>query len=59
MGKPKTVGATILFFAKSFMFQFHYQKYQKMKLNLNLQLLYSDTDSFICAIKQTTTFTET
>ena len=42
------VGATILDLAKRFMFQF---RYQKMKPNLNLELLYSDTDSFIYAIK--------
>ena len=42
------VGATILDLAKRFMFQFHYQK---MKPNRNLELLYSDTDSFIYAIK--------
>ena len=42
------VGATILDLAKRFMFQFHYQK---MKPNLNLELLYSDTDSLIYAIK--------
>ena len=46
--KPMIVGATILDLAKRFMFQFHYQK---MKPNLNLELLYSDTDSFIYAIK--------
>ena len=46
--KPMTVGATILDLAKRFMFQFHYQK---MKLNFNLEILYSDTDSFIYAIK--------
>ena len=46
--KPMIVGATILDFAKRFMFQFHYQK---MKPNLNLELLYSDMDSFIYAIK--------
>ena len=46
--KPMTVGATILDLAKRFMFQFHYQK---IKLNFNLEILYSDTDSFIYAIK--------
>ena len=46
--KPMIVGATILDLAKRFMFQFHYQK---IKPNLNLELLYSDTDSFIYAIK--------
>ena len=46
--KSMIVGATILDLAKRFMFQFHYQK---MKPNLNLELLYSDTDSFIYAIK--------
>ena len=46
--KPMVVGATILDLAKRFMFQFHYQK---MKPNLNLELFYSDTDSFIYAIK--------
>ena len=46
--KPMIVGATILDLPKRFMFQFHYQK---MKPNLNLELLYSDTDSFIYAIK--------
>ena len=48
---PMIVGATILDLAKRFMFQFHYQK---MKTNLNLELLYSDTDSFIYAIKTET-----
>ena len=42
------VGATILDLAKRFMFQFHYQK---TKPNLNLELLHSDADSFIYAIK--------
>ena len=42
------VGATILDLAKCCMFQFHYKK---MKPNLNMELLYSDTDSFIYAIK--------
>ena len=42
------VGSTILDLANRFMFQFHYQK---MKRNLNLELFYSDTDSFIYAIK--------
>ena len=46
--KPMIVGATIPYLAKRFMFQFHYQE---LKPNLNLQLLYSDTDSFIYAIK--------
>ena len=46
--KPMIVGATILDLAKRFMFQFHYQK---MKPKPNLELLYSDTDSFIYAIK--------
>ena len=46
--KSMIVGATILDHVKRFMFQFHYQK---MKPNLNLELLYSDTDSFIYAIK--------
>ena len=46
--KPMIAGATILNLAKRFMFQFHYQK---MKPKLNLELLYSDTDSFIYAIK--------
>ena len=46
--KPMIVGATILDLAKRFMFQFHNQK---MKPNLNLELLYSDTYSFIYAIK--------
>ena len=42
------IGATILDLAKRFMFQFHYLK---MKPNRHLELLYSDTDSFIYAIK--------
>ena len=46
--KLMIVGATILDLAKRFMFQFHYQK---LKPNLNLELLYSDKDSFIYAIK--------
>ena len=46
--KLMTVGATILDLAKRIMFQFHYQK---MKPNLNMELLYSDTYSFIYAIK--------
>ena len=46
--KPMIVGATILDLAKRFMIEFHYQK---MKPNLNLELLYSDTDSFLYAIK--------
>ena len=46
--KPMIVGATILDLAKRFMFHFHYQK---MKAILNLELLYSDTDRFIYAIK--------
>ena len=46
--KPLIVGATILDLAKRFVFQF---LYQKMKPNLNLELLFSDTDRFIYAIK--------
>ena len=42
------IGATILDLAMCYMFQF---LYQKKKPNLNLELLYSDTDSFIYAIK--------
>ena len=49
--KPIIVGATILYLAKRFFFQFHYQK---MKPNLNL-----DSDSFLYAKKKLTTFTET
>ena len=46
--KPTIVGATILDIAKRFMFLFYYRK---MKPNLNLELLHSDTDRFIYAIK--------
>ena len=49
------VGATILELAKRFIFQSHYQK---LKPNLKLEFLYSDTSSFIYAIKLAT-FTET
>ena len=42
------VGATILDLAKRFIFQFYYQK---MKRNLKLELLYSEMDSYIYAIK--------
>ena len=42
------VVAIILDLARRFMFQFHYKK---INPNLNLELLYSDTDSFIHAIK--------
>ena len=46
--KPMIIGATILDLAMCYMFQI---LYQKKKPNLNLELLYSDTDSFIYAIK--------
>ena len=46
--KPTIVGATILDIAKRFMFLFYYRK---MKPNLKLELLHSDTDRFIYAIK--------
>ena len=46
--KPIIKGAIILDLSKRFMFYFHYRQ---MKANLNLKLLYSDTDSFIYAIK--------
>ena len=42
------IGASILDLSKRFMFYFHYWQ---AKANINLKLLYSDTDSFICAIK--------
>ena len=42
------VSATIPDIAKRFMFQFFHPK---IKPNLNLELLFSDTDSFIYAIK--------
>ena len=42
------IGAIILDLSKRFMFYFHYRQ---TKANMNLELLYSDTDSFICAIK--------
>ena len=47
-GKSMINDATILDLAKPFMFQL---QYQKRKPNLNLELLFSDTDCFICAIK--------
>ena len=46
--KPMIIGASILDLSKRFMFYFHYRQ---MKANMNLELLYSDTDSFIYAIK--------
>ena len=52
----KIVGAAILDLTKRFKFQFHNHK---TKSNLNLEVLYSDTDSFISAIKKLTAFTET
>ena len=45
---PTLVGAVILNFAKKYMFELHYTK---LKPNLELELLYSDTDSFIYAVK--------
>ena len=42
------MGASTLDLSKRFMFYFHYRQ---MKANMNLELLYSDTDSFIYAIK--------
>ena len=46
--KPTLVGAVILDLAKRYMVEF---PYTKMKPNLELELLYSDTDSFIYAVK--------
>ena len=46
--KPMIIGASILDLSKRFMPYFHCQQ---MKANMNLELLYSDTDSFIYAIK--------
>ena len=46
--KPMIIGASTLHLSKQFMFYFHYRQ---MKANMNLELLYSDTDSFIYAIK--------
>ena len=46
--QPMIIGASILDLTKNFMFHFHYQQ---MKANMNLELLYSDTFSFIYAIK--------
>ena len=46
--KPMIVVAAILDLAMCYIIQF---LYQKKKPNLNLELLYSDTDSFIYAIK--------
>ena len=46
--KPPLVGEVILDLAKKYMFEFHYTK---MKPNLELELLYSDTDSFLYALK--------
>ena len=46
--KPMIIGTSILDLSKRFIFYFHYQQ---MKANMNLELLYSDTDSFIYAIK--------
>ena len=46
--KPMIIGASILDLTKKFKFHFHYQQ---MKANMNLELLYSDTVSFIYAIK--------
>ena len=46
--KPMIIGASILDLSKRFMFYFHYRQ---MKASMNLELLYSDTDSFIYAIK--------
>ena len=46
--KPMIIGASILDLSKRFMFYFHYRQ---MKASMNLELLYSDTDLFIYAIK--------
>ena len=46
--KHMIIGASILDLSKRFMIYFHYQQ---MKPNMNLELLYSDTYSFIYAIK--------
>ena len=46
--KPTLVGAVISDLAKKYKFDF---LYTKMKPNLELELLYSDTDSFIYAVK--------
>ena len=46
--KPTFVGATILDFAKFYMFQFHYNIIKK---NFDATLLYSDTDSFLYEIR--------
>ena len=46
--KPTLVGAVILDLAKRYMVEF---PYTKMKPNLELELLYSNTDSFIYAVK--------
>ena len=42
------VGAVILDLAKKYMFEFHYTK---TKPNLEVELLYSDTDIFLYAVK--------
>ena len=49
------IGAIILDLSKRFMFYFHYRQ---TKANMNLELLYSDTDSFICAIKTDDVFAD-
>ena len=46
--KSMIIGASNLELTKGFMFNFHYPQ---MKANMKLELLYSDTDSFIYAIK--------
>ena len=46
--EPTLVGVVTLDLAKKYMFEFHYPK---MTPNLELELIYSETDSFVYAVK--------